>query len=328
MVKRGIMPLCQSLGKEGDFYTSVSTSMFFGGTIGKHLVDIIEEGFLSPNATVIEIGAHRGYLLADLIQFVYTLKPELLQSLSFVVVEPLEHARKAQAKYFQAAFGDAVKVTQLESIEGFTCKEAFIVANELFDAFPCEIIHEGKMLHMNDHEASFDTMDEEIEKIAMRYNISRGEVGVGYEAFAASLSKACKKFEFVTFDYGDSAPRNDMSLRIYKSHQVYSFFSMTPFAKEEAPEDGSTLESLANNSDITYDVCFEHLRGAFEDAGAVQEKYCTQMVGLVDFGISELLEMLQKNVDEMTYKNEIGKVNQLINPAYFGERFKMAIFRK
>lgn len=317
-----------TIGKAGDFYTSVSTSMFFGGTLGKHLVDIIDEGFLSSKATVIEIGAHRGYLLADLIQFVYTLRPELLQSLSFVIVEPLKKAREAQAAYFKAAFGDAVQITQLASLEGFTCKEAYIVANELFDAFACEIIHEGKMLHMKGNEAMFVPLDETTKRIAERYHISRGEVGVGYEDFAVALSRACKKFEFVTFDYGDMAPRNDMSLRVYKSHKVYPFFTLTPFAKEEAPEDGTTLEELVNVSDLTYDVCFEHLKGAFEDSGATQVKYCTQMVGLVDFGISELLELLQKNVDKATYQNEIGKVNQLINPAYFGERFKMAVFRK
>ena len=35
------------IGKHGDFYTSVSTSKFFGGSIGKRVVEIIEEGFLN-----------------------------------------------------------------------------------------------------------------------------------------------------------------------------------------------------------------------------------------------------------------------------------------
>ena len=62
------------IGKEGDFYTSVSSSRYFGGTIGNYLVKLIKENKLPRDATVCEIGAHQGYLISDLIQFVYNCK--------------------------------------------------------------------------------------------------------------------------------------------------------------------------------------------------------------------------------------------------------------
>jgi SAM-dependent MidA family methyltransferase len=80
----------RTIGKEGDFYTAVSTSMFFGGAIAKRLLSTIESGFLSSSCHVVEIGAHKGYLLADMIQFIYTLKPALLSSLKFVIVESIK----------------------------------------------------------------------------------------------------------------------------------------------------------------------------------------------------------------------------------------------
>ena len=60
----------KQIGKDGDFFTSVSTSSFFGGSIAKKIISSIEEGFLPNNTTILEIGAHHGYLLADIIQFI------------------------------------------------------------------------------------------------------------------------------------------------------------------------------------------------------------------------------------------------------------------
>ena len=80
----------KAIGKNGDFYTSVSTSSFFGGTIGKKIVGTIKEGNLPKNTTILEIGAHHGYLLADIIQFIYTLNPQLLETLNFAIVEKFD----------------------------------------------------------------------------------------------------------------------------------------------------------------------------------------------------------------------------------------------
>ncbi len=94
----------KEIGKKGDFYTSVSTSSFFGGTIGKRVVDSIKEGTLPKNTTIIEVGAHHGYLLADIIQFIYTLNPKLLETLNFAIVERFDKLQEQQIKYLQKCF--------------------------------------------------------------------------------------------------------------------------------------------------------------------------------------------------------------------------------
>jgi SAM-dependent MidA family methyltransferase len=132
----------RTIGKEGDFYTAVSTSMFFGGAIAKRLLSTIESGFLSSSCHVVEIGAHKGYLLADMIQFIYTLKPALLSSLKFVIVEPFEANQLMQKTYFEEAFGTAITLKHVKSLDELRCEEAFFVANEIFDAFSCELIKE------------------------------------------------------------------------------------------------------------------------------------------------------------------------------------------
>lgn len=325
--KDGYYTSFRTIGKEGDFYTAVSTSMFFGGSISKRFIDTIEEGFLPPDTTLLEIGAHQGYLLADMAQFIYTLKPELLKSVKFAIIEPHEQNRKAQKEYFEKSFGSSIELIHYSDIKEVRISNAFIVANELFDAFACELIKDGQMLVIEDFKPEFQKCDESIVKTAEKYSIERGEVAVGYEEFARKLSQNIAKFEFVTFDYGEKKARNDFSIRVYKDHKVYPFFELTDFVNGEK-EDDVRLEDIFKKSDITYDVNFEHLIGAFKEAGAENILLDSQMAALVEFGLIDLLEMLKKNADEKKYDIELNRVKTLIDPSFMGERFKAAIFRK
>lgn len=315
-----------TIGKNGDFYTAVSSSMFFGGSIAKRAINSIDE-FLGSNTAIVEVGAHKGYLLADIIQFIYTLRPELLNTLRFIIVEPFKENQKAQIEYFKECFGDVVKLEHTKSLKELKYTSAFIVANEIFDAFSCEVVKDNKMLHIKEDEFIFADIDEPTKRVMQKYHISKGEVGVGYEEFALDMFNSFEKYEFVTFDYGDKCSREDISLRVYEKHKVYPFFGLTSLVDKEQREK-KDIRELFGNSDITYDVNFEHLLGAFKESGANCEKYASQMNALVDFGIIELLEMLKNNTTEENYNAELNRVKTLIDPAFMGERFKMACFRK
>jgi SAM-dependent MidA family methyltransferase len=316
----------KTIGKKGDFYTAVSTSIFFGGAISNRLISTIDSGFLPNDTMVVEIGAHQGYLLADMIQFIYTLRPELLKTLRFAIVEPREKLRQAQQEYFSASFGDQILLTHYNSLAQIDEQHAFIVANEIFDAFSCEVIKDQKMLVIDrDFSIDFKELDASTQAIVDRYDLHNGEVGVGYELFAKQMQKAFKHFEFVTFDYGDMGHREDFSLRIYDQNRVYPFFELTDFVTEKDHQ--KTIEEFYKSSDITYDVDFQHLKDAYEDIGCTLSLYKTQAAALIEFGITNLLEMLEKKSDFATYKQHLEKVKVLIEPAFMGERFKCAIFR-
>lgn len=319
----------REIGKGGDFYTAVSSSMFFGGSIANRLIHSIDEGFLDANCAIVEIGAHQGYMLADIVQFIYTIRPKLLETLEFVIIEPHPENIKAQLKYFEESFGDLVKLQHFESLEKVRKKSAYVVANEIFDAFPCDLVKEDKMLFMDGFTPEFREQEASVKTHCEKYSIRSGEIGVGYEAFAKSLYDAFDKFEFVTFDYGDRGKRNDFSIRIYHEHKTYPFFALTDFMtiETEKPKE-VTIESLYKISDITYDVNFEHLIDAFNSEGVELELFKTQMAMLVEFGMIALLDELQKNVDEKTYKSEMNRAKVLIDPSFMGERFKGVVFRK
>jgi len=312
----------KNIGKEGDFYTAVSTSKFFGGTIAKHIIALVDEGFLKPNAIICEIGAHHGYFLADVCEFLYTLRPELLSSFNFVIIERFDDLQKQQSNYFTESFGDVVTLTHYKSLREMHVENAFFIANEIFDAFPCELYYKGKTASVQNHHVEFDLDDNWVEQKVKKYHKDRGEIAVGYEEFASEMAEAADTFEFMSFDYGEMQARPDFSLRVYTKHKVLPFFL------PEDDEDYIPREELFKKSDITYDVTFEHVKDAYEEAGVTFVEFKAQMVALVDMGLLELLEMLREKAGEKIYKQELEKAKILIMPNFLGERFKMIKFRK
>ncbi|WP_353662356.1 SAM-dependent methyltransferase [Hydrogenimonas sp. SS33] len=309
----------KAIGKEGDFYTAVSTSRFFGATIAHHLVETVKEARLSPHTWLVEIGAHQGYLLGDMIEWIAQEAPELLETMRFGIVERFEALREVQKEHFKTRFGDAVTLHHFVHPAEVGAKEAFVVANEIFDAFPCDLVYKGKtaLVDEKNHRIRFEGHDEQALAIARKYGQEKGEVARGYETFAAAMARLAKKLYFVSFDYGEKEARTDFSIRIYKGHEVYPLF-----------EEGLDLASLFGQSDITYDVNFSHVMDAFEAAGFETAGYKTQLRALTEFGLPDLLEQLAKLGNQSLYLRELNKVKILIDPQIMGERFKMVAFQK
>lgn len=314
--EQGYYSKYKEIGKKGDFYTSVSASKFFGGSIAKHIISVIDEGFLPNNTTICEIGAHKGYLLADIVQFIYTLRPELLETLSFAIVERFDFLQAEQRNYFQESFGDAVTLKQVKSLKELDLENAFFIANEIFDAFPCELIYKYKMGTLEEGKVIFEEENPWLSEKAKKYHKDRGEIAVGYEEFALEMKSAAKTFEFMTYDYGEMQARPDFSVRIYRDHEVLPLF-----------EEGLKLEDVFATTDITYDVTFEHLKDAYAEAGIEMVDFKTQALALVDMGLLELLEILKEQGGEEMYAHELERAKQLIMPSFLGERFKMIRFR-
>ncbi|MDP3587846.1 MAG: SAM-dependent methyltransferase [Sulfuricurvum sp.] len=303
------------IGKKGDFYTAVSTSKFFGGTIAKHIVARIDDGFLAPDSLICEIGAHHGYLLADIIEFLYTLRPKLLGTLRFGIIERFNALQDQQKSYFFDSFGDVITLEHYHDVSEINASNAFFIANEIFDAFACELLYKDKIGRLEEGKIVFDQESPEVLKHAEKYKKDRGEIAVGYEEFAKSMVLSIPKFEFMSFDYGELEARSDFSIRVYQGHQV------TPLFDEEL-----VLDNVFGTTDITYDVNFSHVRDAFEAQGIKCVQFSTQLVALIEMGILDLLSMLKENASDEIYTQELEKVKILITPSLMGERFKMIRF--
>lgn len=307
----------KAIGKAGDFYTAVSTSRFFGASIANYFFKLLNEGKADRNGWLIEIGAHQGYLICDMIQWLYTCDPALIQTLKFGIVERQPEVQKAQTAYIQERFGNDVKIVHFNDISEVEAEYAFVVANEIFDAFPCELLKDEKIAMVSDHEIRWEPAPEEMLKWAEGHSLRQGEIAVGYEVFAQAMTKGISSCDFVSFDYGEKYVRNDFSIRIYAQHETFPLF-----------DESVNLSESYQRNDITYDVNFGHVLEAFEAAGFKEEVYETQARALIRFGLIDILEIFAKQTTQERYMREADKVKTLISPTLMGDRFKMVHFRK
>ena len=307
----------KAIGKSGDFYTAVSTSKFFGASIANHFYKMLMQGNADRNGWLIEIGAHQGYLICDMIQWLYTCDPGLVETLKFGIVERQPEVQKAQLAYIKERFGEDVKIRHFDDIADVNVEYAFVVANEILDAFPCELLKDKKMAVVNDHAIEWEEASDAMIAWAKRHYLTQGEIAVGYEDFAKHMAKGVKHCDFVTFDYGEKYVRNDFSIRVYKKHEVFPLF-----------DEALVLADAYKKDDITYDVNFGHVCEAFLNAGFKEEAYETQARALIRFGIIDILESFSKQTTQANYAREADKIKTLISPTMMGDRFKMVHFRK
>ncbi|HIO95805.1 MAG TPA: hypothetical protein EYG67_03195 [Campylobacterales bacterium] len=307
----------KAIGKTGDFYTAVSTSSFFGASVANHFYKLIEENSFKKEGWLIEIGAHKGYLICDMIQWLYTLDPTLVKSLKFGIVERQPEVQKEQLKYIEERFGTDIQITHFNDIDEVEVDYAFVVANEIFDAFPCELIKDGEQAFVTESVVEWREADKNLLDIASKYRQVKGEVAVGYEAFALHMAKGIKACDFVSFDYGEEFVRNDFSVRVYKKHETFPLF-----------DEELILEEVFQKADITYDVNFGHVIEAFVGAGFKLNKYETQARALIRFGLIDILEQFAKQTTQSKYLREADKVKTLIAPTIMGDKFKMVHFVK
>ena len=307
----------KDIGKGGDFYTAVSTSSFFGASIANHFYSLIQKEKADKNGWLIEIGAHQGYLLCDMIQWLYTCDPSLVQTLKFGIVERQPEVQKAQLVYIQERFGDDIQITHFNDIADVNVDYAFVVANEIFDAFPCELLKDKKIAVVNEHKIEWEDASAEILTWSEEHQLTQGEIAVGYEDFAKHMSLGMKKCDFVTFDYGEKYVRNDFSIRVYRKHETFPLF-----------DDDLVLSESYKKDDITYDVNFGHVSEAFQNVGFAEEAYETQARALIRFGLIDILEQFSKQTTPARYASEADKIKTLISPTIMGDRFKMIHLKK
>lgn len=135
----------QVVGREGDFYTSVSVGPVFGELLAFQFAEWMESD--SP-FQIVEVGAHDGRLARDILGWFRQWRPALAGAVEYWIVEPSPIRREWQAKTLskfdgQVRWTSAVPdsgarlatdlpapISQLPPIRGV------IFANELLDALP------------------------------------------------------------------------------------------------------------------------------------------------------------------------------------------------
>ncbi len=310
-----------SIGQKGDFYTSVSLSKFFGGAMAFYIIKLLEEEKLFLPLKIVEIGSHHGHFLSDIANFLNALSEGVIEKCEFVSCEPLIELQNIQQTTFKQATQLDLASCDLKGLDFKEKESAFVVSNELFDAFACEIIKDNQMLFItHDHQSVWGNINEPTEELLKTLNLKEGCAPLFLNAFIKDLLEKLNEassWVFLSFDYGDTIERKDMHLRAFKNHQALDFKDIL-----------NHLASLYQQSDLTYDVNFSLVRFLFEKHHAQFSFFKSQANALLDMGLMELLEVFSKSVSYERYLKEAAKIKPLISPGGLGERFKAVEFVK
>ncbi len=310
-----------TIGQKGDFYTSVSLSKFFGGAMAFYIIKLLEEEKLFLPLKIVEIGSHHGHFLSDIANFLNALSVGVIEKCEFVSCEPLMELQNIQQTTFKQATQLDLTSCDLKGLDFKGKKSAFVVSNELFDAFACEIIKDNQMLFItHDHQSVWGNINEPTKELLKTLNLKEGCAPLFLNAFIKDLLEKLDKassWVFLSFDYGDEIERKDMHLRAFKNHQALDFKDIL-----------NHLASLYQQSDLTYDVNFSLVRFLFEKHHAQFSFFKSQANALLDMGLMELLEVFSKSVSYERYLKEAAKIKPLISPGGLGERFKAVEFVK
>src|SRR5581483_3675812 len=132
-----------SIGRDGDFQTSVSVGGLFGELLAFQFAGWLEELDV-PKCTIMELGAHDGRLATDILGWFERFRPDLLARLQYCFIEPSPTRRAWQERTLaEWSVRADVSVTlwknsNLRWLQGIPTTErsvrGVIFSNEFFDS--------------------------------------------------------------------------------------------------------------------------------------------------------------------------------------------------
>lgn len=297
-----------------DFYTAVSASKFFGGAIAKYILQGLEKGEISLPLNIIDFGGNNANLLNDICSFLESLGLNVVKDCNFILLDKNASFSKEKEQDSIKFYKNLASLKVSRILKNHNC---LFVANELFDALPCEIIDNDKIAFVENHSIIFKPHNnKKILEICDRFSITKGEIPLTYDDICKDIASLGVKFIFMAFDYGDNVARNDFTLRIFRHHSIQNIM--------EIP-----LKEYFGVSDITYNVPFFLLDVAFSKIGA--DKILSKRLDLALVEEFEILELLQdfyafaKDRDEALYLRESNKIKSLLH--ILAPKFSVKVYR-
>jgi len=123
-----------TVGRDGDFYTSVSVGSLFGELLAFQFAEWLEK-VSGGRVEIYEAGAHDGKLALDILRWLRKFRPELFARLNYCILDPSAR-RRAWQKATLAEFGGKVLWLEMNSLYPKIAVHGVIFANELLDAMP------------------------------------------------------------------------------------------------------------------------------------------------------------------------------------------------
>jgi SAM-dependent MidA family methyltransferase len=304
-----------AVGREGDFFTSVSIGPVFGAVLAGQFLEMWEVLGRPPEFRLVEQGANDGRLSCDILK---ALSETPLAGVPLTIIEPASILREKQAATLAGFY-----VQWVESPENLDTFDGVHFSNELFDALPFDILearagawHELQV-HADKAGFCFKASPQPIQTdLPPRPDGYRTELRRHQSGLLDSLSARLRRGFLLAIDYG--MPRSEL-LAPHRSGGTLACYAQ--HRRDEAP-----LEN-PGEKDITAHVDFSALAQDAAACGLALEGYTDQHHFLVGASTG-LLKSLDGAAPTPATLKILRSLRTLLHPESMGTQFKAILFSK
>jgi len=314
-----------AVGREGDFFTSVSVGPLFGALLARQFEEVWKRLGSPALFSIIEQGAHHGDLARDILSALENIAPDCFAAAQLHIIDPFPAQRDAQQRTLGPLCSKTRWLEHLDQLQPFT---GVFYANELLDAFPVERVRwsgsHWEQLHVDLKDDTFvwtGARSQDPVLLASIEHLPRNlpsgfttelhlEACTWMRQAAARLANGI----LLLIDYGYTRSeyyrpeRHEGTLTGYRAHQ-------------------QTRDILANpgTMDLTAHVEFTTLAETAEQAGLRVHGFCPQHQFLV--GVSPLHFPPQLEPGPETDR-DLRAFKTLMHPSMLGASFKVLCLEK
>jgi SAM-dependent MidA family methyltransferase len=323
-----------TVGRRGDFITSVSTGELFGQLLafqfGEWLENLRQKQ--SNKCFILEAGAHDGKLAADILRWLRDHRPALGEEIDYILLEP-SPARQQWQRETLKEFDNVRWYSDFENLKLKTQNSELhgvLFSNELLDAFPVHrlgwnakdkkwfewgVSLDGEKFEwsrINDHAppippAILNLPSSLLEILPDNFTIETSPAAQNWWRDAANLLTHGK---LLTIDYGYTAEeqfspaRTRGTLRAYQRHRV-----------------SDDLLAHPGEQDLTAHVNFSAIQKAGEAAGLITEDFCPQPQFLTRIFSAAVKQNKFTPLDA----KQVRQFQTLTHPDHLGRAFRVLV---
>lgn len=323
----------RTIGRSGDYFTSVSVGPVFGQILGIQCEEWLRQ-LPGGQKCVVEVGAHDGKLAADVLLSLSERGVQVGRDLQYIILESSQARRAWQQKNLER-WADAV--TWIQNPSERRGLQGICLSNEFFDALPVHVLRWNRALRCWEEwgvtlekenfcwcrlevpsvdpvqtlrASGFDLQEALLEVLPDGFVL---EVVPAAAEWISSLAAMFQEARFLTIDYGASASelmipeRTNGTLRAYAQHKMQS----------------NVLEQ-PGQQDITAHLNFTGLEIAGQACGLQTESFSRQG----DFLTRCVSRALERGVQFDWSPSQRRQFQTLVHPAHLGHSFRVLVQRK
>lgn len=319
----------RTIGRSGDFYTSVSVGAVYGEALADFCGGVWRSMGCPTDFHLIEQGAHDGKLAKDILIALQNQHAELYTQIRYIIIEPDDTLREAQRLTLGNELSD--KTLHVSSWQELGACRGVMLSNELLDAFPVHRVQftpeDGQVkwleVYVRDDEqgelafvaapASTEALQQELDNLGTDFPENYlTELNLVMLDWLREVSQSGFQGPVLIVDYGHSASeyyneeRDQGTLRRFHQHQC----------------DNNVLKDLGE-ADLTADVNFTRLAEEAQALGMEVREFIEQG--------RFLTRILGERMTQPDFKITPAWMRQfqtLTHPGHLGRSFQVMVLNK